>query len=175
MSLSARSRLPLMPRLGIIAAILVVETLLVSFLIQKTPVDSLTGSALILRNAQHWLFRFMIAYAVSMAMLVYVRGDDMLAAVLATGSGARVRGGCGLAHLLLLVPFAVLSAGLYGGALPLSFATLAIAWHVCAVAAALALLATLAPLGTWMKALRLTQALPVYALLPAAGAVVAIQ
>lgn len=176
-AISSRSRLPLLPRLGVIAVVLVVETLLVSYLIQATPVDWLTGPAKIVRIVQHWLFRFMIAYVVSMAMLVYVRGADMLAAVSATGINAPVRGGWWLAHLLLLVPFAVLSAGLYGGALvlPLPFAALAISWHACAVAAALALLAAVAPLGTWMKALRLTQALPWYALLPAAGAVLAIQ
>jgi hypothetical protein len=163
--------------LVIIAVVLVVEILLVSYLIQGTPIDWVTGPARIVRDVQHWLFRFMIAYAVSLAMLVYIRGTDTLAAVSATGIDAPVRGGWWLVHLLLLVPFAVLSAGLYGGALvlPLPFAALAVAWHACAVAATVALFATLAPLGTWMKALRRTQALPLYALLPAAGAVVAIQ
>jgi len=177
LSMSSRSRLSLIPRLGIIAAVLVVETLLVSYLIQKTPIDWLTGPARIVREIQHWLFRFMIAYAVSLAMLVYLRGADMLAAVSAAGINAPVRGAWWLAHLLLLVPFGVLSAGLYGGAmaLPLSFAALAIAWHACAAAAALALFAALAPLDTWTKAFRQTQALPLYALLPAAGAVAAIQ
>jgi exosortase E/protease (VPEID-CTERM system) len=176
-ALSSRSPLPLIPRLGIIAAILVVETLLVSYLIQETPVDWLVGPPKIVRNVQHWLFRFLIAYAVSMVMLVYVRGSDTLAAVSATGIDAPVRGGWWLVHLLLLVPFAVLSAGLYGGALtlPLSFSALAIAWHACAFGAALALFAALAPLGTWMKALRRTHGLSLYALLPAAGAVIAIQ
>jgi exosortase E/protease (VPEID-CTERM system) len=177
MLMSSRSRLSLIARLGIIAAVLVVETLLVSYLIQKTPVDWLTGPAKIVRQIQHFLFRFMIAYAVSLAMLVYVRGADMLAGVSAAGINAPVRGRWWLAHLLLLVPFAILSAGLYGGAmaLPLPFAALAIAWHACAAAAALALCAAMAPLDTWRKAFRQTQALPAYALLPAAGAVAAIQ
>ncbi len=57
-------------------------------------------------------------------------------------------------HFCLLLPFAVLSAGLYSGALPVPFALVAVAWHVCALAAALALIAAAGPLDLWMSAVR---------------------
>ena len=56
-------------RLGVIAAVLTVETLLLSYLIQLTPIDWVTGPARVVRDVQHWLFRFMIVYAVSLIML----------------------------------------------------------------------------------------------------------
>jgi len=168
-------RFGLNARLAIIVAVLIVETLLASYLIQATSLDLITGPAHIVREVQHWLFRFVIAYGGSLAMLVYLRGAATLAAVSASGIGAPVRIHWWIVHALLLIPFAFLCAVLYSGTLALPFAALAIAWHGCAIAAALALFAAMAPLSVWIKAVRQTAGLPLYALLPAAGAVAAIQ
>ncbi len=162
-------------RLGIIAAVVVAEMLLASYLIQLTPVDFIVGPARLLRDVQHWLFRFLIAYAVSLAMLVTFRGGATRRAVAAAALDAPVRPVWGIAHGLLLVPFAVLSAELYRTPPALPFAVLALAWHACAVAAVLALLAAMAPFAVWTKAARSAGGLPAYALLPAAAAVAAIQ
>jgi exosortase E/protease (VPEID-CTERM system) len=168
------SRLGLNARLGIVAAILVLETLAASYLIQATPLDLLTGPAASLRHIQHWLFRFLIAYAVSLAMLVSFRGTA-LAAISASGINSPVRIRWWILHALLLVPFAFFSATLYAGTSALPFAALAIGWHVCALAALLALFAAMAPLPVWANAVRQTGSLPLYAILPAAAAVAAIQ
>jgi len=162
-------------RLGIIAAVIVVEVLLASYLIQMTPVDFIAGPARLLREVQHWLFRFLIAYVVSLAMLVVLRGGATRSAFAAAGLDAPVRPFWGIAHGLLLVPFAFLSADLYRTSPTLPFAVLAVAWHACGVAAALALLAAMAPFPAWAKAARSTGGLPAYALLPAAAAIAAIQ
>jgi exosortase E/protease (VPEID-CTERM system) len=167
-------RFGLFARLGIIAAVLALETLLASYLIQATPLDLLTGPAAILRNVQHWLFRFAIAYAVSLAMLIYLRGATFTA-ISAGAINAPVRIRWWLVHALLMVPFAFLSARLYAATPTLPFAALAIAWHACAIAATLALFAAMAPLPLWVNALRQAGALPLYAILPAAAAVAAIQ
>ncbi len=168
------SRLGLNARLGIIAAVLVLETLVASYLIQATPIDLLTGPAATLRHVQHWLFRFLIAYAVSLAMLVSFRATA-LAAFSASGINAPVRIGWWMLHALLLVPFAFLSATLYAGTSALPFAALALLWHACALAALLAAFAAMAPLPVWANAVRQTGNLPLYAILPAAAAVAAIQ
>jgi exosortase E/protease (VPEID-CTERM system) len=162
----------LIARLGIIAAVLVVETLLVSSLIQRTPIELVADGVRVFRDVQHWLFRFMIGYAVILAALVYLRGADLLASISALGRSVPIRATWAIVHGVLLVPFALLSAGLYGGTLPLPFAAVAIG---CAIAAALALFAAMAPLPLWRQAVRKTAALPAYALLPAAAAVLAIQ
>jgi exosortase/archaeosortase family protein len=176
-SLIPRPRFGLLARLLAVAAVLGVETLLISGLIQSPALDALTGAAKITHDIQHWVFRFAIAYLGSFAILLYLRGSDkglsMLAAdapgVAAPGAHAPVRVQWLLVHAALLAGFAVLSTLLYrGGDIP--FAVLALAWHACGLAAALALFASIAPLQFWTSALRQTGALPLYSLLPAAGA-----
>jgi exosortase E/protease (VPEID-CTERM system) len=168
-------RLGMAWRLGIVAVVLAVETLLMSYLIQKTPVDWVFGPARLVRDVQHWFFRFLIVYAVSLTMLAYLRGAANRSAPSTSWADVPWRSGRLAVHVCLLLPFAVLSAGLYSGALPVPFAVVAVAWHACALAAALALIAAAAPLNLWMSAARRTGILPLYALLAALAAVVAIQ
>jgi len=162
-------------RLGVIAAVLTVETLLLSYLIQLTPIDWVTGPARVVRDVQHWFFRFIIVFAVCLVMLGYLRGAKTPSPEPAAPSYGPWRGRWAAAHVLLLLPLAVLSGALYSGSLSLPFAAVAIAWHGCLVAAFLALIAAAAPLTWWMRAVRRTGNLPLYALIAAAAAVLAIQ
>ena len=151
------------------------ETVLASYFIQLSPLDTLTSGAAVLHAVQHWLFRFLIAYAISLAMLTYLRANVYAAAAAAVDQ-APVRFGWAAAHLALLGPFIYLSARIYAGSPPAAaFAILAVAWHTCALAAVLALFAALAPFAVWRNAIRQTQGLPFYAILPAAAAVAAIK
>jgi exosortase E/protease (VPEID-CTERM system) len=168
-------RLGMAWRVSVVAVVLAVETLLMSYLIQKTPVDWVSGPARVVRDVQHWFFRFLIVYAVSLTMLAYLRGAANRSAPSTPWAGIPWRSGLLAVHVCLLLPFGVLSAGLYSGALPLPFAVVAVAWHACALAAALALIAAAAPLNLWMSAVRRTGLIPLYALIAALAAVVAIQ
>lgn len=168
-------RFGLVPRAGVIAAVSIVETLLLSYLIQNAPALSPTGAAAVVHDIQHWLFRFVIAYTASFAILLYLRGRDYLAAFSATATHAPVRILWWLVHALLLVPLALLSAALYGNSLNLPFLAIALAWHACLIAAGLALIAAMAPFPVWAKALRQTASLPLFALVPAAAAVLTIK
>jgi exosortase E/protease (VPEID-CTERM system) len=149
-------------------ALLAIETLLLSFLIQSPELDSLTGAAKLTHDIQHWAFRFAIAYAGSFAILLYLRGAN-ITALAPAAEEAPVRVHWLLVHVALLAPFALLSTVLYKGTLP--FAALSLGWHACGLAAAVALFAGMAPLRVWLQALKATGGLPVYALLPAAAAV----
>ena len=172
---SAPTRFGLSARLGIIVAVLAGETVLASYFIQLSPFDTLTGGAAALHDVQHWLFRFLIAYAISLAMLTYLRANAYAAAA-AEVDRAPVRFSWAVAHLALLGPFVYLSARIYAGSPSVAaFAVLAVAWHTCALAAVLALFAALAPFAVWRNAIRQTQGLPFYAILPAAAAVAAIK
>jgi exosortase E/protease (VPEID-CTERM system) len=165
------SRFGLLPRLLVVFALLAIETLLISGLIQSPALDSLTGAARVTHEIQHWLFRFAIAYVVSFAMLLFMRSGGGIAPA-SVLPNAPVRIQWLLVHLALLAPFALLSAQLYrDGNVP--FAVLAAGWHACGLAAAVALFAGIAPLKVWGDAVRQTGALPVYAFLPAAGAMLA--
>jgi len=161
-----------MQRLFGIAAVLAAETLLLSGLIQGAPLDSLTGAAKIVHALQHWGFRYLIAYAVSFAIFLYLRGAAAAAAISAAVRDAPIRLPWLLAHAVLVGLLALLSPVLYGGG-PLPFAFVAAAWQLCGLAAALALFAASAPLRVWTHFLRSTGSLPVVALLPAAGALLA--
>jgi exosortase E/protease (VPEID-CTERM system) len=169
---AAPGRIGLIPRLLVLAAVLAAETLLGSYLIQAVPVDTLTGGPAIVRNIQHWLFRFIIAYGVCLVLLAYLRGPAFREA-LSEADQAPVRLGWAIAHTALIVLFLYLSAFLYTPAVP--FWAMALAWHLAALAAALALFAALAPLSVWIGIVRKTGGLPIFALLPAAVAVAAIQ
>jgi CAAX prenyl protease-like protein len=171
---SLPARFGLVARIAVCAAILAVETLLASYLIQATPLDAVTGPAEVVRHLQHWFFRFVIAYAMSLGILMYLR-KAAFATLFASADHAPVRARYGILHALLLVPFAYLSAGLYASSSAASFALIALAWHACAVAAALALLAALAPFSVWTHAARQTAPVALFAVVPAAAAVAAIR
>ena len=164
------SRFGLVPRLVLIAAVASAEILLGSYLVQAVPSDALHGAPEALRLVQHWLFRFIIAYAVSLALLASLRGASIAAPLDATD---RMRPRWALVHVLLLVPFLYLSATLYSPFMP--FAALAVAWHLIAVAATLALFAAFAPAAVWIGVLRRSGGLPIFAVVPAAAAVAAIK
>lgn len=161
-------------RLVVIVAVLAVETVLASYFIQLSPLDSLSSAADVVHKIQHWLFRFIIAYGISLAMLSYLRANVYTAAA-AAAAHAPLRWGWGAVHLALFAPFAWLSAELYTSSAPASFTVLAIAWHACALAGCLALFAAMAPLGVWRAVLRQTHGLALFAVLPAAAAVAAIR
>lgn len=165
-------RLSFLQRLLIIGAALAVELLLLSGVIQSAAVVELTGGPTtheIAHAVQHWLFRFLIAYAASFAILLYLRGMRNVGAAVANSP---VRVGWLLVHVALIPPFAVLATWLYREA-SIPFAAIWVAWLVCGIAALLALLAAFAHLGAWLSALQETGALPLYALVPASGALLA--
>ena len=168
-SVLPRPRFGLLGRLLVAGAVLGVETLLISGLIQSPALDALTGAAKVTHDIQHWVFRFAIAYLGSFAILLYLRGSGNAPGAAARSAPASVRVQWFIVHAALLAGFAALSTLLYrGGDIP--FAVLAVAWHACGLAAALALFAAIAPLQFWLGALRQTGALPLYSLLPATGA-----
>jgi exosortase E/protease (VPEID-CTERM system) len=158
----------------LIVAVLAVETVLASYCIQLSPLNSLSVTAEIIHTIQHWLFRFMIAYGITLAMLSYLR-TGVYAAAAAAAENAPLRWGWAGVHIVLLVPFIYLSLQLYATSPAMPFALLAPAWHLCALAGSLALFAFMAPLAVWRNVLRQTQPLPLFAVLPAAAAVAAIR
>jgi exosortase E/protease (VPEID-CTERM system) len=171
---SLPARFGLVARIVVFAAVLSVETILASYLIQATALDAVTGPAEVVRHLQHWFFRFVIAYAMSLGILMYLR-KGAFTALLTSADQAPVRARYGFLHALLLVPFAYLSAVLYVSSSTASFALMALAWHACAAAAALALLAALAPLSVWTHAARQTASVALFAVVPAVAAVAAIR
>lgn len=168
-------RFGLLVRLGVIVGVLAVEVLLISSLIQSAPLESLVGAARVVHAIQHLVFRFLIAYVASLALLTYLRGSDTVAAISATARDAPIRVQWFVIHALLLLPLGVLSVQLYRTASNSSFAAVATAWHLSGLAAALSLFAAAAPLAVWRRALCQTGGVRLFALAPASVAVIAIK
>ena len=162
-------------RFALIALVLSVETVLLSYLIQGTPVVEAVGLAKLVHTAQHWVFRFMIAYAASLAILVYTGRDRRFAESNAAAAGAPVRWQFAVLHLVLLIPFALFSANLYSRTTGIPFAVLALGWHASAAGCAAALFLCLAPWPLWIRTLRQAGAMLLFAIAPALGAVLTIQ
>jgi exosortase E/protease (VPEID-CTERM system) len=150
-------------------ALLVTETLLVG-LIQSPAPGALSDAATLTHDIQHWVFRFAIAYAGSFVILLYLRGS--IANLPVGAQDAPVRIAWMLVHFALLIPFALLSSLLYRGGAA-SYPVLGVERLACGLAAAMALFAGIAPRRVWIDALRQAGALPIYSLLPAAGALLA--
>lgn len=158
-------------RVVAIAAIATVEIFGLSYLAQGSRGIVVHGAEEVVRELQHYLFRFLIAYAASLAMFAVLSGNSALRKALLEAVPARVRPVWGIAHLALLAPFAALSAILYHDHTSVPFAALAIAWHGLALASAASLFATFAPASVWLGALRAGKSLLRHAAIPAALAV----
>ncbi|MFI4890338.1 MAG: exosortase E/protease, VPEID-CTERM system [Steroidobacterales bacterium] len=157
-----------------IAVALIIETVLLSLLIQASMKDT-AGIAALVHGVQHWLFRFLIAYAACWVILLTLRPGTGLASTYGAQFLAPLRLRWLVVHVALLVPLAFLSAALYDGRTGGSFVAVAVAWHGCGVGATIALFAIMAPLRIWLAMFRRSGTLALYAAVPALGAVLAIQ
>ena len=166
--------LSLVARLAIVVAILGVEAMPLSYLIQGADLDGLTGWPGALHTLQHWFFRFLVAYAAVFVLLGYLGRRDEPGASLFVSCGAPIRPAIGLAHAVSILVLALLSALLYRDLRPLPFIAVTAAWHAACLAAVLSLTATMAPLPTWLRALDGMSRPALNALVPALASVLAI-
>ncbi len=162
------------PRILTMAVALTVETVLLSMLIQAT-ITELVGFAAAIHTIQHWLFRFLIAYAVSWCMLLCLRVGTGAFALSARPTDIPLRLRWLIVHLAILAPLAFFSAALYGNWPNLPFLPIALAWHALAIGAVISLFRVMAPLRAWFAMLRGSGALAIYAALPALATVLVIQ
>jgi len=166
-------RLGFLPRVGLIAGILIAETLTRSYLIHgDVPLELTTVPAQAVHIAQSWLLRFVIAYVAAWCILAYTRDSDIIGR-LASLPQPPVRIPWLAAHSVLLVVFGFLSAAFYDAASPLPFTVAAIAWYACGAGMLFTLLAAMAPMSTWHRVVNQSASLYLYALLAALIAVVA--
>ncbi len=168
-------RLPLGLRLGIIALVLSLETLFLSYLIEAMPIVASTGPAAVIHHVQHFAFRFVIAHAVVCVLLFSLGRQGSLVSIGSLGATAPFRASWAVAHALILIPFAWLSTLLYGAETQGHFLLLAAGWHGCALAAGITLFAALAPLPLWFQTFGRHRRIMIYSIVPALAAVAAIQ
>ncbi len=142
-------------RLAILAAVLFADKILLNGFVDFDRAQAAEGLGAVVREGQHWGFRFLVATAAAVVLFGYVRGGQALKAAAASVRASQLRIGWALAHVLLLACLMPLSNWLYpAGAAPLPFAAVAALWMGFAAAAALSAVLALAPWSLWMNAAR---------------------
>jgi exosortase E/protease (VPEID-CTERM system) len=134
------------------------------------------GLGAVLRVAQHWGFRLLVAFAAAAALFMYVRGGDALRSVDAAFRAAPLRVAFLLWHLLLIAVLAPLSYLLYRyTTTDGSLAGVVLLWAAVGSAALAAALLTLAPWPLWLDAGRRLGVIWPYAALAAVASTAAMQ
>ncbi len=165
---SYRFRPGLPVRLAILGSAFFAEKIFLNEFVDFERAQAAHGLGAILRVAQHWGFRFLVALGAAVALFAYVRGWQLMRAVAEEVRAAPMRGGWLLAHLLLVALLAPLSYLLYRYTpTGLSVAGIVVLWGVVGVASVLAGLLAMAPLALWRDAARALGAIWWYAAIAA--------
>jgi exosortase E/protease (VPEID-CTERM system) len=148
-------RLGLPARLATLGAVFFAEKVFLNAFVDFDRAQAAQGLGAFVRIAQHWGFRFLVAFAAAAALFAYVRGGQHIKAAQAAVRAAPVRIGWAAGHLLLVAILAPLSYVLYRyTATDLSLAGVVALWSVIGVGAAMAALLAMAPWSLWLDAAR---------------------
>ncbi|MGH8206840.1 MAG: exosortase E/protease, VPEID-CTERM system [Steroidobacteraceae bacterium] len=169
------SRMSLAGRAAVFGLVLFCEKFLLNFLVDFDVAQTASGLGGVVRAIQHDGFRFMVAFAVSLALFAYARGEQRWALINSASRGTPVRLSWVALHVLLVLPLAPLSFYLFGRGYVLPFALLVALWVLFALGAVWALARALAPWAMWRDAARALGALALYAAVTAAVAAGAMQ
>jgi exosortase E/protease (VPEID-CTERM system) len=145
----------LIVRLAILGVVFAIEKTILNLFVDFDRAQSATGMGAVVRVAQHWGFRYLVALAAATVLLAYVNQGNRLKVAAAEVRAAPVRGGWFLGHLLLVAGLAPLSYLLYRQtSSDLSIAVVASLWTVVGTVAVLAALMAMAPARLWLGAAR---------------------
>jgi exosortase E/protease (VPEID-CTERM system) len=142
-------------RLAILGAVFFAEKVFLNTLVDFQSAQTAQGLGAIVRVAQHWGFRFLVAFAAAVALFAYVLNGQSERAAAASVRAAPIRFAWLIGHFLLVAVLAQFSYLLYRyTATDLSLAAIVIFGTVIAAAAILAAMLSMAPLPRWIDAAR---------------------
>jgi exosortase E/protease (VPEID-CTERM system) len=142
-------------RLAILAAVFFTDKVLLNGFVDFDGAQAAQGLGALVRDAQHWGFRFLVATAAAVLLFAYVRDGQELKSAAAAIRASTPRAGWMLAHVLLVVCLMPLSYWLYrDAASPLPFEVVAALWIGFAAAASSGAVLALAPWRLWLDAAR---------------------
>jgi exosortase E/protease (VPEID-CTERM system) len=159
----------LLARVAILAAVFFAEKILLNAFVDFDRAQAAEGFGAVVRVAQHWAFRFIVAFAAAVALFAHVRGGRQVQTVAASVLKAPLRVGWMLVHFSLIAALGQLSYLLYrDAATDLSLAAVVALWTLAATGAAFAALSAMAPLALWRDSARALGSIWAYAALAAA-------
>jgi exosortase E/protease (VPEID-CTERM system) len=148
-----RLRLGLAARVAILGAVFFLEKIFLNGFVAFDRAQAAQGLGAVVRNAQHWGFRFLVALTAGVALFAYVRGGEKLKLADAAFRSTSMRMRGALVHVLLVACLIPLSYLLYrDDASPLPFAGVVALWIAIGGAAALSLVTAMAPWRLWRQA-----------------------
>lgn len=172
---ASQRRMNLASRTACVALFVFFEKFLLNFFVDFNGAQAATGLGAVVRNFQHWGFRFLVAFAVALALFGYVRSGAELRRVNTAVRGIPLRLPWLLLHGAAVLALVPLSHFLYGRGAPTPFAATAALWLLFALAAVLTLLAAMGPWAMWRMAAHALGMLWLYAAGAAAAATFAMQ
>jgi len=144
-------RLGLGARLALLALVLFADKYFLYQFVDVGLADAAQGFGEAVRVAQHFGFRFLVAFAAAVMLFAYVRGAPALYCAVSEVPAAPIRRRWALLHMLLLAPLAFLSYLLYRFTpTDLSIAAVAASWISIGAAATLAAMLALLPGALWI-------------------------
>jgi len=169
-----RSGIGLGARVAVAGGALLLEKSLLNYFVDFASAQAAQGFGAVVRETQHWGFRFLVSFAIAAAVFAYLRGGRDLQEVDAAARAlSAVRPRWVLVHVILVLLLVPLSLSLYGSGAELPLAAVVALWLLVAMLAAAALLVALAPWKLWYQAIRALGSLWWYATFTAAGAALA--
>lgn len=167
---AGQSSMSLSVRAVLFVLILACEKLPLDFLVNVDAAESATGLGAFVLTAQHLVFRFAVALALSLLIFAYAQRERRGWAKLNDAArNTKLRLGWILVHGAAILPLFPLSFFLYGRIdAPLSFSALVALWVFFAGTAVAALGVALAPWAIWWGAIREPGRLWLYAAVAAA-------
>jgi len=130
---SSRLKLGLAARLALLGAVFFTEKVLLNGLVEFNRAQAAQGVGALVRVAQHWGFRFLVAFAAALAVFAYVRGAQPHASDTELRWGKRNAGWL-FGHALFfsaLLPLTYFLYGSHGSALP--FLAIVALWMVLGI------------------------------------------
>ena len=146
-------QLGLIPRVAILATLFVIEKILLGQLVDYQRAQAAQGLGAVLRAAQHWGFRFAVAFAAAVLVFGLVRAPPQLKSVDLSARTTRLSAGWILAHILSVAMLVPLTYLLYrDGVTALPFFAVVACWALFGTAAVLAAGLAMMPWSLWRDA-----------------------
>jgi exosortase E/protease (VPEID-CTERM system) len=145
----------LIARLAFLAVLFVAEKIFLNSFVDFDLAQVATGLGGLVRVAQHWGFRYLVALATAIALLAYVNRGERIRAAATSIRATPLRAAWFFAHLVLIAGLIPLSYLLYRHtASDLSLAAVASLWSLVGSAAAVTAFLAMAPAPVWLGAAR---------------------
>ena len=155
-------------RVAVLAALFFGEKVFLYHFVGFEHARSVLGLGKIVHVAQHWGFRFLVAFAAATVVFAFVRSGPRVGSVVEAAKEARFRPLWALTHVLIVIALVPLSYWLYRDpSTGPQFAVLVGIWTAFAASAVLAAMMAMAPASLWIDGARALGAIWGYAAIAA--------